>query len=87
MRGDISRDLSPNDLIAVSTNLILKMTQPPPARRLPSGLIGMTIGFLANQTCLGVASSHRMALAPLLVRITSICGSSMAVAYSWTSAW
>ena len=65
MQGDIYRDLSPNDLIAVSWNLILKMTQPPPARRLPSGLIGMTIGFLAK-----LASElhlRRMAPAPLLV--------------------
>ena len=69
MQGDISRDLSPNDLIAVSTKLILRLftrkDPSAPARRLPSALIGMTIGFLAK-----LASElhlRRMAPAPLLL--------------------
>ena len=69
LRGDISRDLSPNDLIAVITNLCKKIplySDPSaPARRLPSALISMTIGFLAK-----LASElhlRRMAPAPLLV--------------------
>ena len=69
LRGDISRDLSPNDLIAVITKLILSLftrkDPSAPARRLPSALISMTIGFLAK-----LASElhlRRMAPAPLLV--------------------
>ena len=65
LRGDISRDLSPNDLITFIRNLILKMTQPSPTRRLPSALISTAIRFLAK-----LASElhfRRMAPAPLLV--------------------
>ena len=69
MQGDISRDLSPNDLIAVITKLILSLSPEKIPQRGGTAAVQssshMTIGFVAE-----VASElkvHRMAPAPLLL--------------------
>ena len=65
LRGDISRDLSQTRADFTITNLFTRKDPSAPARRLPSALISMTIGFLAK-----LASElhlRRMAPAPLLV--------------------
>ena len=65
LRGDISGDLSQAHADFIITNLFTRKDPSTPARRLPSALISMTIGFLADLA--SELQLRRTAPAPLLV--------------------
>ena len=65
LRGDISGDLSQTRADFIRTNLFTRKDPSAPARRLPSALISMTIGFLAKLA--SELHNRRMASALLLV--------------------
>ena len=69
LQGDISRDLSPNDLIAVSTKLILSLSPEKIPQRCGTAAVQssshMTIGFVAKRA--SELKLHRMTPAPLLL--------------------